>query len=56
MATRILTSATPEELAVKFPMTCRPFVVWYNPDPEVSENPFVVNGENCEACKVSFMR
>jgi|SRR5450759_1964469 len=43
------TATTPENFAEQFPGTCRPFAVWYNPDPNVNNLKWAVNGEDGEA-------
>lgn len=48
------TATTPEELAKQFPITGRPFAVWYDPQLEVSARPWVVNNESGDACDEFF--
>lgn len=43
------TATTPEELAEQFPITDRPFAVWYNATPEVDHLKWAVNGMDGEA-------
>jgi hypothetical protein len=40
------TATTPEEFARLFPITGRPFAVWYTTDPDVEGCRWVVNGED----------
>lgn len=50
MATNDFTATTPEELAKQFPITGRPFAIWYNAEPEaVNNRPWAVNDESGEA-------
>src|SRR5450759_4240520 len=51
MTTNNSTATTPEELAAQFPITTRPFAIWYGQDPEVTGRPlrhWVVNDEQGE--------
>ncbi len=43
------TATTPEELAEQFPITNRPFAVWYNSSPGVDHRKWAVNDEDGNA-------
>ncbi|OGS97715.1 MAG: hypothetical protein A3K04_09645 [Gallionellales bacterium RBG_16_56_9] len=51
MATNNSTATTPEELAEQFPITTRPFAVWYNSDPGADHRKWAVNDESGDAIK-----
>ena len=51
MATKDHTATTPEEFARLFPITGRPFAVWYNTDPEAGNRKWNVNGKDGQAEK-----
>lgn len=43
-------ATTPEEFAAQFPITARPFAVWYNAEPEaVNNRPWALNDDSGEA-------